>query len=672
MSERHNLAEHGTAFCIAALGLAAGGWGIAVPAAVIAAIGYERWKSCDAEVLRKAQQRALKDLQQAKDISNADVGAAARYLASAKTRLRFEPAQMVEVAASGDVPKALMEQLFGSEIEREDPGVKRAISVTLQAAFDVCRTSDKYKEVFNQEAVLAILKSKQLEYERLDRIEAEVTEISKHLASVREARRDLLLGLATHFVVPNPFQLSDSELRNELEKVAEEYRALRQLVRSANIDHDLRIEAEEALEAGNFGKAVELLRSARTKGLEEDAKLAELQADVELLRRRVEQAYFVLSSVADSFFNLDPLASAIRRDKYAKVLRKHGLQFGSSGLHFAIQIREPALKIFEEEKCFFKFVICLSNHANVQQELGSQIGGSKGKELLKASIANYRRVLSDPKIQDNKKECVRIRINFGNALLEYGRLFELASGESVWAAIDAFETALGEDLADLPNDEWARCNNSLGSAYHFTGLICDGLEAIEAFEKSGTAFCRSLKYRTRSKQPSLWATTVSSLGVSLMEQGKRLEGDQAINLLDKSARLQRVSLKLLSPEINPMSWSNAQSNLGNALLFRASAADNTRRKKLLEEAIKSYENASKLRTRGRHPVLWAETQENLAIAKGEQASLTRGMERQSGFKAALLHVDAALEEFDAKSMNRNHEKASRMREAILFELAQFN
>lgn len=191
MSNRETLAEHGTSLCLAALGVIAGGATLAtavIPVAVLTAIGLETWAHCDTKTVKTAKDAALKALAASKDISEGEIAAAAELLNTHKKRITFDPARMTQAVKSGDLPRALVRSIFPDELKGEDPGTRTAITLTLQAAFDIFRKNDTYRDVFTQEMVMELLRDKEVELTLLVDLNAKVDQL---IARERDLAREL-------------------------------------------------------------------------------------------------------------------------------------------------------------------------------------------------------------------------------------------------------------------------------------------------------------------------------------------------------------------------------------------------------------------------------------------------------------------------------------------------
>jgi hypothetical protein len=210
MSNRETLAEHGSALCLAALGVIAGGATLAsaiIPVAVLTTIGLEKWAQCDANTVKSAKDAVLTALSASRDISEGEITAAAELLKSAKTPIKFDPVRMTKAVKSGDLPTALVREVFPDALKGEDPGTRTAITLTLQAAFDIFRQNEKYRDVFTQEMVMELLREKRVEITLLEDLNAKVDQLidrERDLARELGVQEGMLIALARRYAEGNP------------------------------------------------------------------------------------------------------------------------------------------------------------------------------------------------------------------------------------------------------------------------------------------------------------------------------------------------------------------------------------------------------------------------------------------------------------------------------------
>ncbi len=423
MSDRQTLAEHGTALCIAAMGMAAGGGFLAaaIPVAILTAFGLDKWKSCDTATISRAKKAALDALEATGEISDADASAAANYLKDARKRIRFEPTRMIEAIKSKDLPDALLRQIFGSSLDREDPGTIRAVSTTLEAAFTQLRKNDQYRDIFTQEVVLDLLSSKQDEIEILERIETKIDNMGEALDNLAKANRDLLEALAARFGIAEAFEMSDDAIRAALEEKAKDYRALKREVDAIDPAmqrlSNLKAAAQEALDRGDLEEVEERLTDVQASELEEAAKTAELRADNALLRGRVDDAYRILSAAADSFASVDPIEPARRRIlRYYKTLTDYGLRYGGTGLQRGMDLLYPCLNNKLKEVDAWLWAAGQNSRAVALRNQALRTDSESGTALLGKAVAASREALTVCTREDHPLDWAVGQNSLGNAL----------------------------------------------------------------------------------------------------------------------------------------------------------------------------------------------------------------------------------------------------------------
>ena len=105
---------------------------------------------------------------------------------------------------------------------------------------------------------------------------------------------------------------------------------------------ELKVKAEAAAEAGDLEEVDNLLAVADVTETAINANTKITRASNALLRNRPEQAFEILSAVADSFRSADPTAPAQLRGQLSKQLYDHGLRYGGLGLQLAEKMLEEA------------------------------------------------------------------------------------------------------------------------------------------------------------------------------------------------------------------------------------------------------------------------------------------------------------------------------------------
>jgi tetratricopeptide (TPR) repeat protein len=110
----------------------------------------------------------------------------------------------------------------------------------------------------------------------------------------------------------------------------------------------------------------------------------------------------------------------------------------------------------------------------------------------------------------------------------------------------------------------------------------------------------------------------------------------------------------------------ATNDLGNALATLGERESGTER---LIEAVEAFRAALLEYTRDHVPLNWAMTQNNLGVVEESFAAKTEGAARVGHLRAALAHIEAALQVFDPQASGYHYQKACGMRDRVLAALA---
>ncbi|GLT10621.1 tetratricopeptide repeat protein [Sulfitobacter porphyrae] len=437
--------------------------------------------------------------------------------------------------------------------------------------------------------------------------------------------REELENLATRFQIDDVFDRTDADLRQLLTQKATEYRALK-----AEVDaipdtmkrlSNLKADAQDAIARLDLDEVENLMTLVHATELEEAAKSAEIRANNALLRGRVDQAFTLLSSAADSFAAVDPLAPArIRILGYCETLFKHGLRYGGDGIPKASQIVSDILTAELKEMDTWLWAAGQNALAITLGNQGTRSDGLEGADLLAKAVTAYRSALDVCTRQDHPVQ-------------------------------------------------WATTQNNLGNALREQGTRTDGLKGADLLAQAVTSYRAALEVRTRQDHPEQWATTQNNLGNALQAQGIRTDGPKGADLLAEAVTAYRAALEVRTRQDHPVQWAGAQNNLGNALKQQGTRTAGPKGADLLAQAVTAYRAALEVRTRQDHPVDWAETQYNIAITQRDLSHNGSCTDPRAALEAALMAVDDALTVFDPDHISYYHAKASRPRDNILADIA---
>ena len=686
MSDRQTLAEHGTAFCLSALGIATGTATVLVPLAVLITVGMEHWGACDAATLRKAKAAALNALEQSRDISQTDISMATALLRDNRHKITFDPARLTAAVQSGNLPQVLADDVFGTEgLKNHTEGTRTAVTVTLIAAFNAFRSANAHQGAFTQAMVMALLEMQTRANTDLlagqARLEAAVLALSQQFAQTMQATAarasgitgDALMGLARRIAAD----------------VADPAAAFRELENAVEVA--IRVQAE-GRQGSNLGEFVdEVLRRVAALAAEEqyDTAAQEIDAAVEqeqaestarrlrlldaglkqdILRRDPESAarrliqkadleaggaamVATLQALQDEWYergrdqglNFD-LASAIELSKQTlprangqadrgAVLNDLGIALGILGgretgtarLEQAVDAFRAALTVYTQDRVPLQWASAQMNLGSALLSLGKREAGTA---RLEQAVEAYRAALTERHQDRVPLGWARTQHNLGNALLTLGR--REAGTERLEQAVEAYRAALKEYTKDRVPLDWASAQTNLGTALLTLGQRETGTERLEQAE----AACRAaLTEWTQDRVPLDWAMAQMNLGNALLTLGEREAGTAR---LEQAVEAYRAALTEYRQDRVPLDWAMAQMNLGNALLTLGEREAGTAR---LEQAVEAYRAALTEVTQDRVPLDWAMTQNNLGAALrilGEREAGTARLEQAvAACRAAL-------------------------------------
>ncbi len=443
--------------------------------------------------------------------------------------------------------------------------------------------------------------------------------VAEKLDNLAAAGRDLMEALAARFQIPDAFDLSDAALRAELEKKAQDYRALKREVDAIDPAmkrlSNLKAAAQDAIARVDLEEVENLLLLVQTTELEEAAKTAELRADNALLRGKVEDAYRILSAAADSFASVDPLEPARRRMRYEDRLYRHGLRYGGAGLGLAADMNSAALAVLTREDHPVDWATTQQNLAVALEAQGARTAGPDSAAVLAEAVEANRAALT-----------VRTR----------------------------------EDYPEI----WAAIQQNLGIALRTQGIHAGEAEGADLLAMAVASCCDALTVLTRERHPVQWAQAHRNLGNAYLAQGTRSAGPEDAALLAQAVAAYRAALTVVTRENQSVDWAGTQQNLAFALKAQGSRTSGPDGSALLANAVDAYHAALTVRTREDRPVEWAMTMENVALAEEAIADHDTTTDPRPHLEAALTDVEAALTVFDPEHMAFNHEKAKKLRDHL--------
>ncbi|MFT7253921.1 MAG: tetratricopeptide (TPR) repeat protein [Paracoccaceae bacterium] len=659
MSDRQQLSEHGTNFCLAALGVIAGGGSLAIaplPIAVLTMIGFERWESCDRATVRRSRKAAEAALRAFPDVLDSDISTGLQLLKSAPQKVTFVPERMSSAVRAGNIEDALLRDIVGSTLTDIEPGPRRVIEVTLKAAFDIFRQNQKYRDVFTQAMVMDLLSEKNVEFTLLEGIKADTSLIRQDTTQLKAMVSALQAQLSKDVANLSPF--AQTLLKNEVFIVALSYRyaeggnpenfeaALLGLARAlevaANSSSTLPSNTSDAVDAvlaevdrlNNLGKLDEAAAAIEAEiRASEDREAQEKSARLRLFNKGITQSILTRS-----------VEHAVKFE-YAKVQLDHPAPTAHFDALRAIQIewyqrgRDKGLD-FDLSVSITLAHHCLALGQNADQrgealiDLGVSFGtlGERetGTDRLEQAIAAYTEALKEFTHDRAPLDWAVTQNNLGNALQTLGE--REAGTDRLEQAVTAYTEALKERTRDRDPLDWALTQSNLGTALQSLGEREAGTDRLE---RAVAAYTDALKERTRDRVPLDWAMTQNNLGTALQTLGAREAGTER---LMQAVAAYTDALKEYTRDSDPLNWAMTQNNLGNALQTLGEREAGTGR---LERAIAAFADALKEYTRDRAPLDWAMTQNNLGAALQTLGAREAGTDR---LKQAIAAYTEALKE----------------------------
>jgi len=312
----------------------------------------------------------------------------------------------------------------------------------------------------------------------------------------------------------------------------------------------------------------------------------------------------------------------------------------------------------------------LSRVHEVETDIAAKTAEARAANaLLRGQVDQAYRLLSaaaDSFAGIDPVEPARRRNGYQDRLYSHGLRY---SGPSL-----ALSARMTQDaLADLPQATeptlWASLQNNLACALQDQGSRTGGAAGAALLGQAVDAYRKALEVRTRADHPVDWAQTTQNLAGALQHQGIRTEGAAGAALLGQAVDAYRAALEVRTRADHPVHWAMTTQNLARALQNQGSRTEGAAGAAMLGQAAEAYRAALEVRTRADHPVQWAMTQENMALLEQARAAHDTCTDPAPHLRAALDHVTAALTVFDPDHMPYNHGTATRLRDALLAQLA---
>ncbi|SPH18600.1 hypothetical protein DEA8626_02140 [Defluviimonas aquaemixtae] len=574
--------------------------------------------------------------------------------------VELTPADLAKHAADADeLTEATMQAL---SVEADDGGGR---------LFHLC-IAVALKAICSDPAALDVAQSLMMrDLRREQRAQGET--LAAILNHVQGASPDELRLLARRFGIDGAATMSPQQLKTMLEDKAQEYRALKAEIdaidtRTAGLGN-LKAAARDAVDRLDFAEVEALLSRVDEVETEIMAETKELRARNALMMGDAEAAFRHLSAAADSFAGLDRAEPANRRIGYSELLYHHGLRYGGDGLTLASGMIRAALVDLTRQAQPLLWSEAQNCLANTLSEQGSRSDGAAGTNHLAKAVAAYREALTVRTRTDHPAQWATITQNLATALMEQGNRSMGTAGMDLLAeAVAAHRDALTAlTRADHPK-QWAMTMQNLGRALQTQGSRTEGRVGTVLLAEAVDACRDALTVLMRDDHPVLWATTVQNLANALSARGLRVQGTAGTGLLEEAVAAYRNALTIFTRDDHPVDWAMTMQDLAITLGAQGGRTEGSAGTGLLAEGVAACRGALTVFTRDDHPLQWAETQENMARLERARAGHDACLDPRPHLKAALAHVEAALEVYDPDHMTFYYEKATRLRDHLLSAL----
>jgi tetratricopeptide (TPR) repeat protein len=464
-------------------------------------------------------------------------------------------------------------------------------------------------------------------------------DLTARLDHVDRLTRLEMTALGDRFEIAGMYAMTDAQLREALEKKAEEWRDYRARIeaideRTAGLGN-LKAAARDAAARLDFDEVEELLARVDVVETEIAAETKDLRAQNALLRGRVDEAYRCLSAAADGFGSLSPIVASVRRVNYSARLYEHGLRHGGAGLESSERLLRRALEDFSETRTPDEWANAQMRLGNALAVRGEREGGQSGEQLLRDAAVAYSAVLRVWTETVYPLDWAKTQVCLGNVKRLLGQRPGIWDGMALLRdAIEAYHAALRVQSESAHPIDWAMTQMNLGNSLASQGERLAGVAGEARLVEAAEAFRASLRIRTETEVPTDWAITQMNLGNTLTALGERLGGQAGTKILDEGITAYRAALRVWSASENPVDLAVTQYNLAQTLVSRGRRIGGPEGRGLLGEAVGAFRAALDVSSETMHPMLWASTQMGLANALAAQGL------QVGGEAGATLHNQA--------------------------------
>ena len=476
--------------------------------------------------------------------------------------------------------------------------------------------------------------------DEIDRLAEQMEALSAELGTTKDALNGMFEILAEQKELPV------DQLEAKLREIAErhvELTRLWQALPKSNDDPEItlrREQATQALEAGDYDQAAELLEEARSiirqarqehqealdRSLLGEASIFSQQGQLERTRLNFRKAAGHFAEAA----SLVPATNDGARLEYlmeqASVLDDHGREFGDNpAVIEAIGIYRAILKERSHEPARLNWARTQKNLGIALRNLGER---TRDTDMLEQAAKAFHAALKVYTREHKPLDWAGVQMSLGNVLLTLG--LRESGTEKVEQAVMAYHAALEKRTRERVPLDWARTQVNLGNALSILGeRKGDASKLAQAVEASRAA----LEVYTRDNTPLDWAKVQTNLGNLLLTLGQQ---ESSTEKLGQAITAFHFALEVCTRERVPLDWARIQMNIGITLEALGERENDMGK---LEQAIQAHHLALAERTRERVPLDWAKVQMNIGIALnalGEREdNMSRLEQSVEAFHAAL-------------------------------------
>ncbi len=409
----------------------------------------------------------------------------------------------------------------------------------------------------------------------LSDLERQYGSLANALDSLTETNRDQLEAIATRFEIANVFGLTDRKLRAEIFLKADDFRRYR--IQIENIDErsvelsKIKVAATRAAEQMDFEEVENLLSQVLVTELGVAAETAELRAQNALLRGKIDQAFVLLSSTADSFAAVDPLEPVRRRLEYEVALCQHGERYGSHALAYSEKMTRTAISELNESEPLLLWRATIGLGISLSSQ-GNLAEGSEGIQLLEEAATQDRTALTILSDESYPIQMATTRNNLATTLSKLARRNgDPYRTELLEEAIGCLREALKAHTRAAFPLKWAMAQDNLGNALALLGRHMCGPQGYGFIEKAHRAHTAALQVRTRDDYPMNWALTQENIGVNWTHMAEHGSCPDPSGVRLKAESHLRDALMFFDVNKMPLNHAKAHANIG--VLLKNSADD---------------------------------------------------------------------------------------------------